>query len=84
MTDTLNLTAKEIFEARAWLKDCDWPDIDEEGIDDLSDGEVVRAVARHFEGGISGFIQAGAVSNHESQALQPDNTGMTNKPHTPG
>lgn len=48
-----------VTEARAWLSDCAWADIDAEGIARLSDAVVMRAVARHYDGGLVAFMASG-------------------------
>jgi hypothetical protein len=50
-----NLTAAEITEARAWLMDCQWADMESEHVATLSDAMILWAVARHYEGGIEQF-----------------------------
>jgi hypothetical protein len=52
-------SAQAVTEARAWLSDCEWQDIDADGIAVLSDACVMRAVARHYEGGVRAFIADG-------------------------
>lgn len=42
--------------ARDWLKDCVWRDIDEDGIDEASNAEVLAAVERHYDGGLAQFM----------------------------
>ena len=49
------LTADELTQAREWIADCQWPDLDESEIAGLSDGAIQKAVARHFDGGIESF-----------------------------
>lgn len=36
-------------EARNWIADCEWPDVDD--VSDLSDVQVALGIARHFDGG---------------------------------
>lgn len=51
-----------LAEMRASLADCEWRDEDAESIAEMPDVMIVRAIARHFEGGIAGFVVAvGAV-----------------------
>ena len=50
------LTAEHIQDAKEWMMDCYWSDMDEDDIADLSDGEVVRGVSRHFDGGWNAFL----------------------------
>jgi hypothetical protein len=52
----MKLDQRELSEARAWIKDCVWLDLDSaEDIDDLSDLQIERGIARHFAGGIEEF-----------------------------
>jgi hypothetical protein len=52
----------ELLQAIEWLKECAdcgiWIDMDADGIDDLSDAEIERAVMRNFDGGIESFKAA--------------------------
>lgn len=41
---------------REWLSDCVWGDTDSDVINDMADGVIVRAIARHYEGGVFQFI----------------------------
>jgi hypothetical protein len=56
---TATLIEAELDEARDWLKCCHWEDLRfndaDNVIDDLSDIQVERAIARHYEGGIQAF-----------------------------
>ena len=54
--DDVIITAEHIQDAKEWMIDCEWSDMDEDDIADLSDGEVVRGVSRHFDGGWSAFL----------------------------
>lgn len=47
-----------VREARAWLKDCEWRNVDAEDIDDLPVLDVVAAVERYYEGGWAAFARA--------------------------
>lgn len=52
------LTASELLAARDWIKDCldTFRDLDDESdVDDLSDEQVTRGIARHFVGGLAEF-----------------------------
>lgn len=51
-------TSDEIEQAHAWIADCEWSDLDAD--DELSDAEVVRGVARHYDGGWEQFLADGA------------------------
>ena len=45
-------------DAMDWLISCDWPDVDEYEIRNLSDLECLAAVETHYDGGILGFALA--------------------------
>ena len=45
-------------DALDWLLSCDWPDVDEYEIRNLSDLECLAAVEVHYDGGILGFALA--------------------------
>ena len=51
------LTKFQLEEAREWLKDCSFPDADDDDIDEATDIEIERVVRRCWEGGIDDFIQ---------------------------
>ena len=55
LTDT-KPTKEQIKDARLWLMDCSWPDATTAQIKRMSADQVIRAVARHYDGGIAGFI----------------------------
>jgi hypothetical protein len=53
---TLTFTREEIDAMRDWIADCQWGEGEDDGwIDDLSDQQVIRGVARHYDGGTDGF-----------------------------
>jgi hypothetical protein len=46
-----------IDEAREWVKDCSWADIEEEeDVDDMSDDEIRAGVNRYYAGGWDQFV----------------------------
>ena len=46
-------------EAREWLADCVWGDVDTHYImNEASKEEIVKVVERYYEGGLSAFILA--------------------------
>lgn len=57
-SDRITLTAAEIAEARAWIADCMWADLEPEDIAELSDAVVISGVARFFDGGLAAFVEA--------------------------
>jgi len=46
-----------VAEARQWILDCEWADVDGDSVAELSAREVLRGVARHYEGGLAQFVQ---------------------------
>lgn len=43
-------------EARSWIADCEWGDLDgEDDVRSLSDDEAIAGVERHYEGGVAQF-----------------------------
>lgn len=50
-------TADQIKQMRNWAKDCQWADGEgPDFIDELTDLQIVRGVAKHYAGGLSQFI----------------------------
>jgi hypothetical protein len=48
-----SMTPEQLAEARGWISDCEWADdID---TDTLTDRQVERGIARHYDGGIAQF-----------------------------
>lgn len=52
-------TPEVIQEARDWISECSWNDLDADEIDDLSDEEVLKGVKKHYSGGLDGFLRDG-------------------------
>jgi hypothetical protein len=50
------VTAQQLAEAREWIADCVWADLDQEDIDALTDDQVTRGVRRHYSGGVAQFV----------------------------
>lgn len=57
-----------VAEMREWIADC-WPS-DETGV--LTDAAVVAGVARHYEGGVAGFVTDGLVVDEFAGAVSSD------------
>lgn len=55
-------TPETIREMRDWIADCVWQDLHEDEVDDLTDEQVVRGVARHYCGGVAAFIADNTVA----------------------
>ena len=55
----MSLPEKETIskEAREWIKDCEWANIDDEEIDELSDLEVLSGIENHYDGGLRQFVK---------------------------
>lgn len=50
-------TTTQIISMREWAKECQWREDDDNSfIDDLSDMDILRAIDRHFDGGLSEAI----------------------------
>jgi hypothetical protein len=49
-----DITTEQITEARAWIADCYWGDLDDAS--ELSDAEVVQGVKNHYDGGWTQFL----------------------------
>jgi hypothetical protein len=43
-------------EARGWIADCEWADIDEIDAEDLGDAQALSGIDRKYEGGLDAFI----------------------------
>jgi hypothetical protein len=57
--DAVDLTANDrvVAAMREWLSDIVWRDLDpaEGDLDAVADNQIIRAVARHYDGGVRGF-----------------------------
>lgn len=51
--DRYGMTADDVAEARAWCEDVV---ADPEAVEDATDDEVLRHVARHYCGGLAAFM----------------------------
>lgn len=55
-------TDADIHVMRDWLKDCgNWANMEPEDFDELTPTQVVRAVERHYFGGVVQFYKDGSV-----------------------
>lgn len=50
------LTGDALREARGWVADFVWADLDDESFDELTDAEITRGIARHYDGGLPAFL----------------------------
>lgn len=65
----VTLSAEQLAEARAWLADCEFVETEllchedrVEWLAERSDAAICRAVARHCDGGLAGFVASGQVT----------------------
>jgi hypothetical protein len=56
------MTPQMIADARDWLADCAWLDMESDDFADITDSAVIDGVRRHYDGGINQFIS----TNEES------------------
>ncbi len=49
-------TGTDIKAMREWVSDCQWEDVDEGEIEELSDKQILRGVDAHVHGGLHEFI----------------------------
>ncbi|MBD2204951.1 peptide ABC transporter substrate-binding protein [Calothrix sp. FACHB-1219] len=64
------LTPEELIEARCWIKDCCWADLKADQVDELTSGEVLRGIRRHYDGGIIAFKNAIALNTNEMRSRE--------------
>lgn len=57
---TTVVTAELIEEARGWISECVWRDLEPEDIAGLSATAIFRGVAKHYAGGWAQFVADGA------------------------
>ena len=53
------LTPQNIADAREWISDCEWGNLEPDDIAELSDIDIVRGVDRHYSGGWEEFLRNG-------------------------
>jgi hypothetical protein len=46
-------------EARDWIAECEWADLGEEDVEDLTDAQALSGAGRKFVGGLEEFISLG-------------------------
>ncbi len=51
----MRLTTEELREAREWLADIEWSDLDSDDFRVFLDEQVEKAIERHWDGGIEDF-----------------------------
>ena len=52
------LNPSQLRDARDWIAENTWADMEAEDVANLSDAEVINGIVRHYCGGIEGFICA--------------------------
>jgi hypothetical protein len=52
------LSGEALRDARDWLMDCTWADVDTEDIAAMPASVITSAVRRHYDGGIAAFLAA--------------------------
>jgi hypothetical protein len=55
-------TAALADDARAWLAEIEWAELDREEALELPDEHAIAAIERHYDGGLAAFIADGAVA----------------------
>jgi hypothetical protein len=52
----MKLTPEEIEEAKNWILDCQWLDIQfDDDLDNLSNEEIEQGIDKHYDGGLEQF-----------------------------
>ena len=54
----IEYTDQDIAAMREWISDCQWADLDADGIDELSAIEVLQGVERNVDGGLVEFMSS--------------------------
>ena len=55
--NTQQISPEMIDAMKEWISDCQWSDLDDSEIDELSDQEVLNGVKKHYDGGVKQFIK---------------------------
>ena len=50
------LTLPQVAEAKEWIADCEWGDLDPDDALELTYAQIIRGLQRHFDGGIHGYL----------------------------
>jgi hypothetical protein len=53
------MTAEQLRNARNWIAECVWGDLEEEDISQLPETQVIAGIQRHYSGGLEQFIRDG-------------------------
>lgn len=54
--DMSTVTMSQLKEARDWILDCVWADLNESDVAELTGEQIVKGIQRHYEGGWSAFV----------------------------
>ena len=57
LSQKLSPSSGDIKEMRDWAKDCQWGDISDEDIDEMSDQEIIKGIKKHYSGGVEQFLK---------------------------
>ena len=55
--DVIVPSRSELAAAMLWLSDCEWPDVEADGIAGMPAAQIVRAVQVHYVGGWGEFVK---------------------------
>jgi hypothetical protein len=50
------LDEQQLRDARTWVADCEWGDLEPEDVATLSSARLLRGIRRHYGGGLVGFM----------------------------
>lgn len=53
------MAPKHVAEMRGWLADLSWEDMEADDFEGVPDEAIVRAVERHYDGGVAAFLRDG-------------------------
>lgn len=56
IVDMSTVTTSQLKEARGWIMDCVWADMDEDQAAELTGEQIVKGIERHYEGGWAAFL----------------------------
>ena len=55
----LTIESHHIEEARNHIADCQWADMDDDDIKNLTDNQIIKGISRHYSGGWPQFLADG-------------------------
>lgn len=53
----IEYTDEQITAMREWATDCQWSDLDADGLGELSNYEILHGIEHHYDGGLKQFIE---------------------------